>query len=189
MADAKVQPEVLDPIVPDEERSKEEEEQGDGVASKDVATPASLKHSRPHTGRGLQQDWGTLKCHEKVYNVMFDPNSGTAAKIFTVVMSTIVVVSIVFFCMGTMPVYETPEKKPTFDFADFIFNIIFTVEFCLRVAVILPRGSCPQKELVDAFMVVDFLAILPAIIQWMSSPSEDPIIGIIFLVSHCGRIL
>ena len=126
----------------------------------------STKRKRA-TMEGLTgKQWEDLKCHEKVYNVMFDPNSGTAAKLFTGFMSMIVVVSIVMFCMGTMPEYSTPEKAVTFNTADDIFNIVFTIEFVVRVAVILPRGSCPQKELVDFFMVVDFLAILPAIIGW-----------------------
>ena len=108
-------------------------------------------------------------------------------------MSIIVIVSITFFCMGTMPAYSTPERVITFDTADDIFNIVFTIEFVVRVAVILPRGSCPQKELVDFFMVVDFLAILPAIIGWCTGtmpfqPRNDEFgsWATAFLVSSAG---
>jgi hypothetical protein len=129
-----------------------------------------------------------VPCHETVYNIMFEKTSGKGAKWFTSVMSCIVIVSIIFFCMSTMPVFSTPEQAPTFDVADDIFNLLFTVEFIVRCTVICFRPDV-KKELFDFFMVVDFLAILPALIDWLAgkplfeaSAIIDPTAAAIFLV-------
>lgn len=137
-----------------------------GTVTDEAAVPPPRKKRAKKSVKGLQSDWATLKCHEKCHAIMFDPNSGMAAKLFTMFMSTIVIVSIVFFCMGTMPINSTPEKTPTFDTADDVFNIIFTVEFVVRCVLIV--AGRPISELTDFFMVVDFLAILPALIDWFS---------------------
>ena len=123
---------------------------------------------------------------------MFDQNSGPAAKMFTTFMSILVIVSITFFCMSTIPGYSTPEESPTFETADDIFNILFTLEFIARCTVICFRPDV-KKELFDFFMIVDFLAILPAIIDWLTgkmpfhphdSPIVDPTAASVFLVSN-----
>ena len=144
----------------------------DAHALDDPASASPVQSQRRSRGKSTSggltgPEWNGLKCHEKVYLTMFDQNSGPAAKAFTLVMSIIVIVSITFFCMGTMPAYSTPERVITFDTADDIFNIVFTIEFLVRVSVILPRAA-PQKELCEVFMIVDLLAILPAIIGWCS---------------------
>ena len=98
---------------------------------------------------------------------MFDQNSGPAAKMFTTFMSILVIVSITFFCMSTIPGYSTPEESPAFETADDIFKMLFTLEFIARCTVICFRPDV-KKELFDFFMIVDFLAILPAIIDWLT---------------------
>ena len=139
-----------------------------GEGEEEGADPAESgnrpRRTRPKKApRGLQSDWATMKCHQKAHAVMFDPNSGAAAKVFTMLMSILVIVSIVFFTMSTMPEYADAPRPSTFDTADDIFYIIFTLEFIVRFALICVGR--PAAELIDFFMVVDFLAILPAIID------------------------
>jgi hypothetical protein len=68
--------------------------------------------------------------------------------------------------MSTMPVYSTPERTYVFEWADDLFNIIFSVEFIARCTVVCFRPNVKQ-ELCDFFMIVDFLAILPAMSDWL----------------------
>ena len=111
---------------------------------------------------------------KRIWLLVEEPDSSKAAKVFAIISVTCILVSIINFCLETLPSFERPpcvnvtydggqtfEMAPNYTDAFFVIETIcviwFTIEFMLRLI------SCPSKwEFCKNIMnIFDVMAILP----------------------------
>ncbi len=111
---------------------------------------------------------------KRIWLLVEEPDSSKAAKVFAIISVTCILVSIINFCLETLPSFERPPcvnqtfdggqtyvQSPNYTDAFFVIETIcviwFTIEFLLRLI------SCPSKfEFCKSIMnIFDVMAILP----------------------------
>ena len=111
---------------------------------------------------------------KRIWLLVEEPDSSKAAKVFAIISVACIMVSIINFCLETLPSFERPpcvnvsfdggvtyEMSPNYTDAFFVIETIcviwFTIEFMLRLI------SCPNKwEFCKNIMnIFDVMAILP----------------------------
>lgn len=97
--------------------------------------------------------------HAPLYVFLESPNSSPAAYVFAIFLLICIICSTINFTLSTTPEYEDSD---VLRIAEYVFSIIFTVEWLLRV---FSRRSKPQAILGDAVMWVDFASILPFYVE------------------------
>ena len=104
------------------------------------------------------------KYQRKVWETMEYPNTSRLAKIISLISTFVIVVSIVVFCVETLPYFKKSNGTKISSLAQDIFMYIesicvswFTIEYLIRFA------SCPNKFrfVYQPLNVVDLAAIVP----------------------------
>lgn len=129
---------------------------GRGTAEPDAEVGVDAPLLRPGA-QGSEQEALTLK--QRVYLLVEEPSSSTAARIISTVVAICIVGSVVAFVLETVPVLE---KYATFFFAlEIGFVTIFTVEYFVRLWATVPEYDTFLGFLAHPFNIIDLLAILP----------------------------
>lgn len=107
------------------------------------------------SAKGVKQP--TLR--ERVYLLMEEPLSSTAAMFVTGLIGTCIVLSVVAFCVETMPSME--QYRETWFMLETIFVGVFTAEYLIRLWSTVPEQKTFCSFVIDPFNVIDVLAIAP----------------------------
>ena len=106
-------------------------------------------------------DVNTKSFRGKFWNLLEYPSSSSAARVYAVVSSSVILASVVFNCVTSVPEVQESSaddklEDPTF-LAEFIFQIFFAVEFVLRLL------FCPNKIkfVKNLLNIIDIIAIFP----------------------------
>ncbi|KAK3282219.1 hypothetical protein CYMTET_10033, partial [Cymbomonas tetramitiformis] len=117
------------------------------------------------SGGGLQDAHDKVKpvpeayTHAPLYVFLESPNSSTAAYVFAIFLLICIICSTINFTLSTTPEYEDSD---VLRISEYVFSVIFTVEWLLRV---YSRRSKLKAILGDAVMWVDFASILPFYVE------------------------
>lgn len=95
----------------------------------------------------------------QVYLMLEEPSSSTAAMAVTLFIGLCIVLSVVAFCIESIP---SMERYKTYWFIlETVFVVIFTIEFLIRLWVTVPDHQTFYRFITDPFNVIDVLAIAP----------------------------
>ncbi|RWS20492.1 uncharacterized protein B4U80_00767, partial [Leptotrombidium deliense] len=127
--------------------------------------------------------------HKKLWLLFEHPESSQAARIVAITSVLVIIISIVIFCLETLPQYKhykiftTPDKKtkvieddtPTMSHPFFIIETICIIWFSFELLIRLI--ACPSKMefIKDIMNTIDFMAIVPFFITLgtMFAEKED----------------
>ncbi|RWS30107.1 potassium voltage-gated channel protein Shaker-like protein, partial [Leptotrombidium deliense] len=127
--------------------------------------------------------------HRKLWLLFEHPESSQAARIIAITSVLVIIVSIVIFCLETLPQYKhykifiTPDKKtrvieddsPSTSHPFFVIETICIIWFCVELLIRL--FACPSKMafIKDIMNTIDFMAIVPYFITLgtMFAEKED----------------
>ncbi|KAI6192576.1 BTB domain-containing protein [Aphelenchoides besseyi] len=134
------------------------------------------------------------KIQRKVWELMEHPDSSIAARILAFISISVIIISIVSFCLETIPDLKTDddvdrEWSSPFFFIEFVCCIWFSAEFLLRL------GSSPSKtKFIKSFLnILDVIAVVPFFINliWasVSEASHDKNSSISFSVLRIIRLV
>ena len=138
--------------------------------------PETIREYKEKEGFIIEQekDLPKIEWQRRVWLLCEEPDSSIFAKVFAVISVICILISIINFCMETVPAFERPnclnvtrdngityKMLPNYTDVFFILESIcvtwFTMEFILRII------SCPNKLLFckNIMNIFDVLAILP----------------------------
>ena len=113
------------------------------------------------------------KWQASLWNVLEEPQSSFAAKILAVASLVIIVISVVVFCMETVPDIRIPTPKyastqEAIQYVEIVCIIYFTIEFILRLI------ASPNKLrfFFDFLNIIDLLAIAPFYVTQATQSQE-----------------
>ncbi len=99
------------------------------------------------------------KWQAKLWNILEDPTSSTLARIVTIISLVVILLSVVIFCLETMPSvkYSSKATTDTLNYMEMACIAYFTIEFLLRLL------ASPNKLrfFIDFLNIIDLLAIIP----------------------------
>ena len=96
----------------------------------------------------------------RIHQVIFEAET-PAGWIFDVILLIAILASVIAVCLETVESLEQYHK--TFFFLEWVFTIVFTVEYLLRLYCV----KRPLKYAFSFFGIIDFLAILPAYLSML----------------------
>lgn len=113
------------------------------------------------------------KWQAALWNVLEEPQSSFAAKILAVVSLSIIVISVIIFCMETVPDIHTPTPKfastnAAIQYIEIICIVYFTLEFLLR----LIASANKLRFFLDFLNIIDLLAIAPFYVTQATQSEE-----------------
>lgn len=113
------------------------------------------------------------KWQAALWNVLEEPQSSFAAKVLAVVSLSIIVISVIIFCMETVPDIRAPTPKyrttnAVIGYIEIACIIYFTMEFLLRLI------ASPNKIrfFLDFLNIIDLLAIAPFYVTQATQSEE-----------------
>ena len=122
----------------------------------------------------------TRKWQAALWNVLEEPQSSCAAKVVAVASLVIIVISVIVFCMETVPDIRMPTPKyatthEAIQYIEIVCIVYFTLEFVLRLI------ASPNKLrfFFDFLNIIDLLAIAPFYVTQLTQSQER--ISIYFL--------
>jgi len=119
---------------------------------------------------------------KKLYQVVFEADT-PAGRLFDVGLLIIIVLSTVVITLESVPQFE--KFAYIFDILEWIFTILFTIEYVLRVLVVEQK-----RRYVFSFLgIVDLLSILPSYLSLVFSGAEAFIVIRIIRLIRIFRIL
>ena len=133
--------------------------------------------------------------HSQMFLFLEEPGSGPFAKLFANLMTVIVVVSIVAFCLETENSLKQSCNYVCWFVIDWLFVAIFSFEFVLRQYLYIKEGRNTEFWK-DPLNVIDFIAILPSyieLVQWIAlgypknGPPEELFLKLMKL-AKCTRV-
>jgi len=148
------------------------------VPSRRMVLPARVPSASPFSehedNAKVVDDVPPDTCKAKVYLLLEEPNSSTAASIWSVFMAIIILVSVLTLIAEPLvsPPPDDGETKPeeevmTWQTLEAVFTVIFSVEYVLRLAVCDALGTTTRKAFaLNPLNICDLLAILPTCIDY-----------------------
>ena len=108
-----------------------------------------------------------------LWNVLEEPQSSFAAKVLAVASLSIIVISVIIFCMETVPDIRAPTPKyaatnAACQYIEIVCIVYFTLEFILRLI------ASPNKLhfFFDFLNIIDLLAIAPFYVTQVTQSEE-----------------
>jgi len=92
---------------------------------------------------------------EKVHEIIFEADT-KVGKWFDIILLLIIIASVIVVSLETVGSLEA-KYGAFFIFVEWVFTIIFTIEYCLRIYAV----RRPSKYIFSFYGIVDLLAILP----------------------------
>lgn len=116
-------------------------------------------------------------CRARLWACVDTPSSSICAQIFSIFIMALILVSVVTFCMETLPEFHKKNVTVWFGIETFCI-VIFTVEFILRIS------SAPNtcKFMYDIYTIIDIGAIFPYYLE-VGIDVQD---GVMFNVSEAS---
>ena len=102
-----------------------------------------------------------LTARERLWRLMDDPGSGTAARWVSITVMLLIFISCVSFAMETMPSMKGSQQNDVFFVIEAVCSVLFSIEYLLRIC------SCPAlcPFLLNALNIIDLIAVVPFWIQ------------------------
>jgi voltage-gated potassium channel len=102
------------------------------------------------------QEPGNSRWRHRLHNVIYESNT-TAGKIFDIVLLLLIISSIVVVMLDSIESFNREYAK-IFDILEWIFTILFTIEYILRLVSI----GKPWRYVFSFLGLIDLLAIIPS---------------------------
>lgn len=96
-----------------------------------------------------------MNLKEKLYNIIFEADT-PAGKAFDIVLLIAIGLSVLLVMLESVQGFES-EYRPFFKAAEWLFTILFTIEYILRI-ISAPK---PLKYIGSIFGIIDLLAVIP----------------------------
>lgn len=121
---------------------------------------------------------------QRLWLLIEEPSLHPVALAMHYVFSLIVLASVVFNVLLTMPRFESSHSLLVLEL---VVNILFTSEVLLRMA-ICPSG---QRLLVNPYMWIDFCAVFPfwLVLMFGLEPEDNPVLEFVMLLVPIFRLL
>ena len=98
------------------------------------------------------------KLRHRIHEIIFEADT-TAGLLFDVILLVAILLSVLAVCLETVESFQS-RYRSLFDIAEWIFTILFTVEYVLRLYCV----KRPMRYATSFFGVIDLLAVLPTYI-------------------------
>ncbi len=97
------------------------------------------------------------KWQARLWNALEEPQSSVLARVITILSLTIIVLSVVVFCLETIPSINKSHTSKVLDYLEMFCIAYFSLEFLLRLL------AAPNKLrfFYDFLNIIDLLAIIP----------------------------
>ncbi len=138
------------------------------------SAPSDPRPAPPPPVRGLKDRW---------YHIIFEADT-PAGRVFDIVLIVLILASVVAVVIDSMPGIPPRVARALFT-AEWIFTILFTVEYIVRLTV--ARGSARYAR--SFYGVVDLLAVLPTYIGLIFPGGRFLLVVRILRVLRIFRIL
>ena len=99
------------------------------------------------------------KFKESIKTIIFGTTT-PGGKLFDLALITGIILSVLFVMLDSILVYHQ-NYGDIFKYAEWVFTILFTIEYCLRIYCI----RLPSSYIFSFFGIIDFLAIIPTYIS------------------------
>lgn len=110
------------------------------------------------------------KLRSKIHEIIFEADT-FEGKLFDEILLALIMLSVVAASMETVPNIRA-DWGPTLYILEWIFTIIFTIEYFLRIYSVLK----PFKYITSFFGIIDLLSILPTFLSLIVAGSQSLII-------------
>lgn len=146
----------------------------------------SLVLDSPNADFPLVDDTSKRTRKQKIWSLLEDPSSSYGARLFSVAMMLVIILSALTFCLESLPQYyhEDSIEFTVWDGFEMLFVAVFTIDYLLRLF------SCPQKLvfIVQPLNVIDLLAILPFFVQKLFLSDQTVANSAVFRVVRLVRV-
>ena len=120
------------------------------------------------------------KFRKQVLRLLDEPDSSLAAYVFKYAMLFTIITAVTLMLLNTLPRYGEgrdyhEDYNDAFVAWELVFNIIFLVEFIVRVAV-------GENLATDVFLYFDFIAVLPFMLEKVGYKNSPPVLKAVRVV-------
>jgi voltage-gated potassium channel len=115
----------------------------------------------------LNENRKSLTWRERLHEVIYEANT-PAGKLFDVSLLVVILASILVVILDSIPSWRA-EYGPLFNALEWVFTIIFTIEFALRLISL----KQPHKYVFSFLGVIDILAIIPSYLSFFFVGAES----------------
>ncbi|KAG2219799.1 hypothetical protein INT45_001131, partial [Circinella minor] len=143
---------------PDTSRSSNEHEEAEAVA--DAANEANM-------GPDPADFKSDLKC--RLYFLMEQPSSSSAAFWTNVIVSMLIVLSAVMTTIETIPTFRSTESNSVWFKLETTMVALFTIEYLVRVFAHTDSLRMLGRFFISPLSIIDFIAIMPFYIELLAS--------------------